>query len=456
MIIDEKRIFSALENGKKVDNNYLFKTIEKARNAEGLTLDEAAALLQCEHRGLLENMFEAANEVKRRIYGNRVVLFAPLYISNECDNSCLYCGFRRENQELERITLTQEQIRRETEILAKQGQKRILLVASEKHGLDYIEKAIETIYSVNDATDEIRRINVNIAPLSLEDFKRLKNCGIGTYQLFQETYHRETYAKMHPNGPKANYNWRLTAIDRAQEAGIDDVGIGVLFGLYDFKFEVLALLAHARYLDRKFKVGPHTISVPRIEPALNAPAANNPPHPVSDEDFKKIVAVLRLAVPYTGMILSTRETPEMRKQALELGISQISAGSRTSPGGYANDNGRCKSQFELEDTRPLLEVVDWLIDLGCGPSFCTACYRLGRTGERFMGLAKPGDIHRFCTPNSVLSLEEFLLNHGDQRLQTKGRFMITGEVIKIQDPRLRQKVFEELKNIGKGEKDRYI
>ncbi|HQK78540.1 MAG TPA: [FeFe] hydrogenase H-cluster radical SAM maturase HydG [Syntrophales bacterium] len=424
--IDDELIEQLLEATRRPTAARVREVIGKARELKGLSPQETAILLQAEDRDLVSEILQAAREIKRMIYGNRLVLFAPLYIANYCANNCLYCGFRRGNKELNRVALTMGQIRGEVEVLAREGHKRLLMLCGEhpdRSGLDYFLEAIETAYGVKtEKGGEIRRINVEIAPQEVEGYRRLKKAGIGTYVLFQETYHHETYRKMHRDGPKADYLWRLTAMHRAQEGGINDVGIGALFGLYDYKFEVLGLLMHARQLERDCGVGPHTISIPRLEPALNAPAAMTPPCPVSDEDFQQLVAVIRLAVPYTGMILSTRETPAMRREIFDHGVSQISAGSRTNPGGYreGTSDGFRAAQFNLGDTRTLDEVIHDISTHGHIPSFCTACYRLGRTGQDFMDLAKPGLIQRFCRSNAIFTFMEYLEDYAAEETKTAG------------------------------------
>lgn len=366
---------------------------------------------------LLGEMFLTAKETKEIIYGRRLVLFAPLYISNLCNNECSYCAFRIKNNEVNRRALTQEEIAREVRFLIDQGHKRILLVAGEAYpqeGLDYVLKAIDTIYATRHGNGEIRRVNANLAPLSVDEFKRLKSAKIGTYQLFQETYHHDTYQRVHLKGKKTDYDWRVTGMDRAMEAGIDDVGIGILFGLFDWRFEILALMQHIQHLESRFGIGPHTISVPRLEPATGSDLATHPPHPVSDIDFRKIVAILRLTVPYTGIIMSTRETPNIRRETFALGVSQISAGSRTNPGGYCEeDDHPDEAQFSLGDHRSLPEVIRDIATLGYIPSFCTACYRLGRTGGDFMDLAKPGEIKDHCEPNAISTFQEYLEDYAD-------------------------------------------
>jgi 2-iminoacetate synthase len=459
--IDEKKIEKLLQESKDPLKEKVLSVIEKALKSKGLTPEETAVLLQCEDKTLLEKMFAAARKIKEGIYGNRLVLFAPLYVTNICINNCLYCGFRRDNKELVRKQLSMEEIRMEVEALLKQGHKRTLLLTGEDpvtSNIKYVEDAIKTVYSVKVGNGSIRRVNVNIAPLTTEDFKRLKAAGIGTYQLFQETYHPETYKKMHPSGPKANYEWRLYVMDRAMKAGIDDVGIGALFGLYDYRFEVLALLYHCLHLEEKFGVGPHTISVPRIESALNAPLAENVPCKVSNDEFKKIVAIIRMAVPYTGMILSTREVPPFRDEVIEVGISQISAGSRTNPGAYSEMTGHApdSEQFNVADTRTMPEIIKEQIRRGFLPSFCTACYRSGRTGDDFMKFAKTGEIKNFCLPNCLLTFKEYLLDYGDDELRDMGGKMILSELQKITDSRIKEKTIEKLAMLESGKRDLYF
>ncbi len=431
--------------------------ISKSLDLKGLSQGETAALLNVKNRKILEKMFAAARKIKEMIYGKRLVFFAPLYLTNSCVNDCLYCSFRAPNKNLRRKILTPEEIKNETLALIKEGQKRLLLVAGEhpvSSNISYLENAIRAVYGTKDGKGEIRRVNVNVAPMSVGDFRKLKSAGIGTYQLFQETYHRKTYEKMHPSGPKSDYSYRLDAMDRAQLAGIDDVGIGALFGLYDFRFEVLALLAHANYLEEKFGAGPHTISVPRLEPAEGAPLASSPPSPVSDSDFKKIVAVLRMAVPYTGMILSTREKPPYRDEIFKLGISQISAGSKTNPGGYTEKVSG--AQFSVSDERSLSQTVSDILEEGFYPSFCTACYRVGRTGEDFMKLAKPGEIRNFCTPNCILTFKEYLLDYASPELREKGEKFLEKEMLEIEDEIRREITRKKLGELENGKRDLYF
>lgn len=413
LMIDGQRITEVLEKAETIQSDSLIKDVlAKARLLKGLEESDVAVLMGISSHELLNELYETASWIKERIYGRRLVFFAPLYISNMCNNECLYCAFRAANKKINRRALTQLEIAYETKMLLEQGHKRILMVAGEsypKDGFKYIIDSINTIYSVKSDLGEIRRVNVNIAPLSVDEFRQLKAADIGTFQLFQETYHLPTYKRVHLKGRKTDYEWRITGMDRAIEAGIDDVGIGVLFGLADWRFEILALLQHIRHLEARWGVGPHTISVPRMEPAVGSVIAEQPPHPVSDQDFKKIVAILRLMVPYTGLIMSTRETAKMRRETFALGVSQISAGSRTNPGGYSTSDGEEEaSQFCLGDHRPLDEVVRDVAAMGYIPSFCTACYRLGRTGRDFMDLAKPGEIKAHCEPNALSTFQEYL------------------------------------------------
>ena len=437
--IDEDRIAETLSAARQPDAVRVLEVLAKAKEMHGLKPEEVAVLMQVQEAALLEEVFAAARYVKNEIYGNRLVLFAPLYISNLCQNECLYCAFRARNKALARRALNMADIAGETRTLIEQGHKRILLVAGESYpqtdGFDYVLNAIQTIYQTRSGRGEIRRVNVNVAPLSLTDFKRLKAAKIGTYQVFQETYHRSTYAALHTAGPKRDYDWRVTAFNRAMEAGIDDVGIGVLFGLYNWKFEVLAMQQHIQHLETTFGVGPHTISVPRIEPAVGSKLAYRPPHPVSDTDFKKLVALLRLAVPYTGIIMSTRENAATRRATFELGVSQISAGSRCDPGGYSGHGDNYTSeQFQLGDHRSLDEVVRDVASLGYTPSFCTACYRLGRTGADFMDLAKPGLIKRHCGPNALSTFMEYLLDYASPQTRQAGEQLVKAELSTLEDP----------------------
>ncbi len=430
--------------------------LAKSRRLERLSMEETAALLAVTDADLMQEIFESARAVKEDIYGSRLVLFAPLYISNLCKNDCAYCAFRVSNKGVKRRALSMAEIKAETEFLLKTGQKRVLLVSGEAYprdGLDYVLDAIATVYSARDGQNSIRRLNVNIAPLEVADFARLKEAEVGTYQIFQETYHEPTYRQLHTFGPKADYGYRLSAIDRAFSGGLDDVGVGILFGLYDHRYEVLALMAHIEHLEKDFGMGPHTISVPRLEPAEGAPLAARPPYPVSDDEFKKIIAVLRLSVPYTGLILSTRETPEIRAASFDLGVSQISAGSRTNPGGYSED-GACE-QFSLGDHRALDEVVRDIVAHGYLPSFCTSCYRLGRTGLDFMEFAKPGAIKEKCLPNALVTFEEYLIDYASEETKAAGRALMERKLADVPD-HVRLTVNGMLSKIRAGERDLFM
>lgn len=456
-IINELHIHNALLENEKENASLIRDILEKAKALKGLTLKEVAALTAIQSPELIQALFDTARQIKNDIYGKRLVIFAPLYVSNLCQNDCAYCAFRSANKGLIRRALTQEQITVETKKLIDEGHKRVLLVAGEAYpqgGLQYIHDALETIYQAKSGHGAIRRINVNIAPLSVDDFKTLKQAQIGTYQLFQETYHREMYSQVHLRGKKSDYDFRVTCMDRAMQAGIDDVGIGVLFGLADWRFEILALIQHTLHLEQAFGVGPHTLSVPRLEPATGSVISENPPKAVSDEDFYKIIAILRIAVPYTGIILSTRETPKTRQRALALGISQISAGSKTNPGGYAESEKNAE-QFSLGDHRSLDEVIRDVASMGYIPSFCTGCYRLGRTGEHFMELAKPGAIKNMCEPNGIATFKEYLDDYASEATKKIGEKLIQTELKKMTNGR---KVLTEklIQKIDKGQRDVFL
>lgn len=459
-IIDEAGISEALATAEP-EAACVRDIIAKARELKGLSLSEAAVLLAVRDRSLEDEIFQAARDVKLAIYGRRLVLFAPLYVANYCSNNCLYCGFRKDNAEMIRRRLSLTEVAEEVRLLESQGHKRLLMLMgdhAQESSLDYFLSTIETAYATRTDKGEIRRINVEIAPLSVDDFRRLKSARIGTYVVFQETYHRQTYSWAHPSGSKSNYDWRLSAMDRAMEAGIDDVGIGVLFGLYDYRFEVLALLMHAQHLDRTHGVGPHTISVPRLYPAKNAPLSLEPPCPVSDQQFKRVVAVIRLSVPYTGMILSTRESPKLRHEVFELGISQISAGSRTNPGGYhsGREHSPEDGQFSLGDTRKTEDVIRAVVEQGYIPSFCTGCYRLGRTGHDFMDLAKPGLIQEFCLPNAILTFQEYLEDYAGNGTREEGNALVQSMLAEIPTKARRRAVEERIGRIKSGERDLFF
>jgi 2-iminoacetate synthase len=460
--INEHYINSLIEDESLKNEDLQKGILIKAADAGGLSLKESASLLNISIPELYDELFHTAKKVKEKIYGNRLVLFAPLYITNLCVNNCLYCAFRKNNTQLKRKSLSIKEIVEEARYLILTGQKRLLLVAGEhpkKAAVSFMGEAISRIYELNINGNNIRRLNVNSAPLSIEEFKELKSYGIGTYQCFQETYHYDTYLQMHPDGPKRDYAWRLYAMDRALQAGIDDVGIGALFGLTDYRFETLALLSHAFDLDLKYGIGPHTISIPRLEPALNAPAALSPPNAVDDLSFKKLIAVIRLAIPYTGMILSTRERAELRRELFAVGISQISAGSRTSPGSYKESKESLDDheleQFQLGDHRCLDEVVRDITSLGYMPSFCTACYRSQRTGDRFMELAKSGNIGKICIPNALATFEEYLNDFASEKTKETAEDFLSLELNNL-DVVTRKKAEEMIKKVDAGERDVFL
>lgn len=455
--IDEDRINDLIDK-KLASKDEVNEILDKALLAQGLTLEESAILLNIEDDEILNKLFKAAKTIKEKIYGKRIVIFAPLYAANVCKNNCVYCAFRMDNKDIERRVLTPAEVVEEAKAIMRMGHKRILLLTGEDYretGLDYLEEIMERIYKTKELNGEIRRINVNIAPLSVEDFRRLNTFGIGTYQLFQETYKKETYKQMHPSGKKSNYEWRVEAMDRAIEAGINDLGIGPLFGLEDYKFETLATLMHAEHMDKVCGVGPHTISIPRIEHAQGVAFSDNPPAKMSDKDFKKLVAVLRLAVPYTGMILSTRETPELRREIMELGISQISAASQTNPGGYFIHK-ETTSQFESGDTRSMEEIIIDLCKHGFLPSFCTSCYRVGRVGNKFMDEAKSGHIHTFCQPNALSTFKEYLEDYGSEKLKKIGNKLIERQLLEIENPKIKEIAEKNIKAVEVGKRDLYM
>ncbi|MDR3540390.1 MAG: [FeFe] hydrogenase H-cluster radical SAM maturase HydG [Desulfosporosinus sp.] len=459
-IVDEE-IKNSLDEGieKAKEKDLVRAILEKAKTCQGLTHREAAVLLNIDDKNTLAEMFKTAKEIKEKIYGKRIVLFAPLYISSYCVNGCVYCGYQAGNKSQKRSKLTMEQLEQEVKILESLGHKRIVMEAGEDPvncSLDYVIDCIKKIYSLKFDNGSIRRININVAATTVEDYKRLKEADIGTYTLFQETYNQEVYEKLHPTGPKHNYNWHTTAMDRAMEAGIGDVGIGVLYGLYDHKYETIAMLMHAEHLEEAFGVGPHTISVPRLR-AAEGVDLNELPYLVTDDEFKKLVAILRLAVPYTGMILSTREEPNFRAEVLALGISQFSAGSCAGVGGYSKEHGIAeteeKPQFEVSDHRSPMEVIKSLCESGYVPSYCTACYREGRTGDRFMALAKAGQIGNVCQPNALLTFREFLIDYADDELKELGQKVIEKGLSDIPKEAAREAAKEKLKRIEAGERD---
>ncbi len=428
--LDAGEIADAMAKNKTEDVVKIREILAKSKELKGLGMMDVAALSAARTPEVIDELFATAKQIKTEIYGKRIVFFAPLYVSNLCANECLYCAFRKSNPSIVRHALSQEEVAQQTEILINQGHKRLLIIAGENYpgGLKYILDCIDTMYSVKVKNGEIRRINAELAPMTVDEFKSLKAAEIGTYVCFQETYDRDVYKQVHARGKKADFDWRVSTFDRAMLGGIDDVGLGVLFGLADWRFDILALMRHAAHLEERFGVGCHTISFPRIEPANGSEMSMNPPNRVSDEDFKKIVAIMRIAVPYTGMIMSTRETPEMRKITLDLGVSQISAGSRTDPGGYNADGTQDNGQFQLGDHRSLDEVIREISQDGYIPSLCTACYRLGRTGKDFMDLAKPGLIKQNCAPNAISTFCEYLMDYATPETLEAGLKAIDREI----------------------------
>ncbi len=454
--INNDEVLETLKFAKENKNNteLITKIIEKAKQKKGLSHREASVLLACEDKTVINEVFHLAKEIKEDFYGNRIVLFAPLYLSNYCINGCVYCPYHAKNKHIPRKKMTQDDIKNEVIALQDMGHKRLAIEAGEdpvNNPIEYILESIKTIYSINHKNGAIRRVNVNIAATTVENYKKLHEAGIGTYILFQETYNKKSYEKLHPTGPKHDYNYHTEAMDRAMQGGIDDVGLGVLFGLHGYDYEFTALLMHAEHLEAVYGVGPHTISVPRIRKADDIDPSSFE-NGLDDETFKKIVALIRISVPYTGMIVSTRESKEVRKQVLELGISQISGGSKTSVGGYykPEKEDENSSQFEVNDNRTLDEVVNWLMKSGYVPSFCTACYGSGRTGERFMEFCKNQQIHNFCHPNAIVTLKEYLIDYASEKTKITGEKLIKQEIEKISDEKIKQSVINDLDKIEQG------
>jgi len=457
--ISHDEILETLEYAKEnADNRVLISSIiDKARKGNGLTHREASVLLECQQEDLNKEIYSLAEEIKERFYGNRIVMFAPLYLSNYCVNGCVYCPYHLKNRHIARKKLTQEEIRNEVIALQDMGHKRLALETGEdpiNSPIEYVLESIRTIYDVKHKNGAIRRVNVNIAATTVENYRKLAEAGIGTYILFQETYHKESYELLHPTGPKHNYSYHTEAMDRAMEGGIDDVGLGVLFGLERFKYDFTGLLMHAEHLEEVYGVGPHTLSVPRIRHAddIDADSFSNG---IDDDTFAKIVACIRIAVPYTGMIISTRESKACREKVLKLGVSQISGGSKTSVGGYvlpelAEDKSE---QFDVSDKRTLDEIVKWLIEMGHIPSFCTACYREGRTGDRFMMLLKSGQIINCCHPNSLITLKEYLMDYAKEDTRILGEKLIEKEIHKITNEKVRSRAEDNLREISLGKRD---
>ena len=451
-VVNEEEVWDILTRTNNPSEGQVADVLATARAKEGLSLTDVGVLLNTHNPNLIDRMFEVSGNIKQEIYGERLVLFAPLYLSSFCVNDCDYCGFHARNPE-PRKKLTLEEVAEQVKHLIDMGHKRLLLEFGEHPRLspiDYVIDVINTVYATTSQSGEIRRVNVNLAATTVEDYKKLKKAGIGTYQLFQETYHQATYSRVH-HGPKTHYERQLFAHDRAIAAGLDDVGLGVLYGLFDHRFDTLSLVAHAQYLDRKFRIGPHTISVPRIQPAPTAEI--DPRYTVSDVEFLKVISILRMAVPYTGMIISTRESAEMRAKAFEIGISQASAASRTSPGGYGRPQEL--QQFATQDHRPLDEVVRSILNQGLVPSFCTACYRTGRTGERIMSLLKSGEIHTLCRPNALLTFKEYLEDYASVNARTEGNAVIEAYLLAMPSP-LQKETRTRLGRIEDGERDLYF
>lgn len=459
MFINHEYIEGLLKDGQKASLEEVNAILDKARDLKGLTHLEIAKLIQSDYAEADEALFKVAGEIKEKIYGKRVVIFAPLYISNYCVNACTYCGYGRDN-DFKRKKLKKSEIEQEVKLLESMGHKRIALEVGEdpvNSDINFVCDAIDTIYNTENKNGNIRRINVNIAATTVEEYKMLKAKDIGTYILFQETYHRPTYERVHPNCLKGDYDYHLTAFDRAMEADIDDVGGGVLFGLSDYKFEILGLMLHNDHLEEKFGVGFHTISVPRLQKAEGM-ELDEFPHLVTDHEFKRIVSIIRLAVPFTGIILSTRERAEMRREVLNYGVSQVSAGSCTGVGGYKEEHefGKKVDQFEVADHRSPLEVIKGLLKYGFVPSYCTACYRSGRTGDRFMRLAKSGQIHNVCQPNALMTLQEFAIDYGDDELKTLVEDVIQTQVECIDKDKIKTLTVENIKKIKAGQRDLYV
>lgn len=453
--ISNEEILRCLDESKKQKPlEFYMDIVEKAKKEKGLTHEEVAYLINCNKDEVWDEIFKLANKIKNDYYGNRIVLFAPLYLSNYCINGCTYCPYHAKNKTIPRKKLTQEEIKKETIALMNMGHKRLALEMGEDdriNTMEYLLESIKTIYSIKHENGSIRRVNVNIAATTVENYRKLKEAGIGTYILFQETYNKENYEILHPTGPKHNYDYHTEAMDRAMEGGIDDVGVGVLFGLETYDYELVGLMMHKEHLEEKFGFGPHTISVPRICPADDIDT-NDFENALSDDIFIKIVSLLRIAVPYTGIIVSTRESQKSREKALKVGVSQISGGSRTSVGGYCVEEDET-SQFDTSDKRSLDEVVNWLLDMGHIPSFCTACYREGRTGDRFMSLCKSKQILNVCGPNALLTLKEYLMDYATDDTKRKGEEIIQKELANIPKEKVREKTKEYLQEIENGNRD---
>lgn len=457
--IHDGEIRATLEYGREHRNDraLIEEILAKAEEGMGISHREAAVLIEVEDKDIEERIFDIARRLKERIYGNRIVMFAPLYLSNYCVNGCVYCPYHAKNRTIPRRKLTQEEIRREVIALQDMGHKRLALETGEhplQSPIEYVLESIDTIYSIHHKNGAIRRVNVNIAATTVENYTKLKDAGIGTYILFEETYDREAYERLHPTGPKSDWAYHTEAMDRAMLGGIDDVGVGALFGLSNYRYDVVGILMHAEHLEARFGVGPHTISVPRIRPADDIDPKDFP-DAVTDEVFRRIVAVLRIAVPYTGMIVSTRESKRSRELVLDVGVSQLSGGSKTSVGGYAEgvEDAEESAQFDISDNRTLDEIIAWLLELGYLPSFCTACYREGRTGDRFMSLAKRGLIGNCCAPNALMTLAEYLEDYASPRVKLLGKQMIASQTPIIPSEKVRQITERNLEAIINGKRD---
>jgi len=457
--IDGGEIWEFIHNAK-TDKQRVRDIIQKSLDKNRLTLEETASLVQTTDPELIEEIKEGARELKQRIYGERIVLFAPLYVGNLCINNCAYCGFRTSNTNQKRTTLTLDDLTRQVVALEDTGQKRLILVYGEhpRYNAEFIAETVRTVYSVKSKNGEIRRVNINAAPLDIDGFRTVRDAKIGTYQVFQETYHEETYQKVHLSGTKRNFNWRLTALDRAQEAGIDDVGIGALIGLYDWRFEVLGLIRHVNHFEAVYNVGPHTISFPRIQNASSLDIDKK--YLTTNAEFTRLVAILRLAVPYTGMILTARESAAIRDEILQFGVSQIDGGTNIEMKGYTDrkekEQNLDQEQFQINDNRSLNEIMDELISKEMIPSFCTSCYRLGRTGEHFMEFSVPGFIKRFCQPNALLTLAEYLEDYAPSETKTNGYQLIQKKLAEFDDPQFKDKLVEKLELIKQGKRDMYF
>ncbi len=457
--IDKNEILEILKRTESPTKELVREVIKKSLNKKRLSLEETSILINANSEELINEIKQGAKTLKEQVYGQRIVLFAPLYVGNLCINNCKYCGYKASNTSVKRVTLNEKELIKQVEALEDTGQKRLILVYGEhpKYDPEFIAKSVKTVYNVKKGNGEIRRVNINAAPLDIEGFRTVKKSEIGTYQIFQETYHIDTYNDVHISGIKSNFDWRLTSLDRAQEAGIDDVGIGALFGLYDWRFEVMGLVRHVNHFEAVYKVGPHTISFPRLQNASGLDIDKK--HLVSDKDFTKLVAILRLAVPYTGMILTARESSKIRDEIMEFGISQIDGGTNIEMGGYTNESEEQEldnEQFQINDNRSLGEIIEELVEKEHIPSFCTACYRVGRTGEHFMEFSVPGFIKSYCQPNAILTMVEYLEDYAKPELKEKGYNMINKKLINYTDKKFKSKLLERIEKVKKGERDLYF